>query len=313
MKTLSQLYENALQPKEANGFCILKPGFTDHADEFLNILKCNDWKVIDKCTRKLTRDEVEDLYKDKKDAPYYQNLCDYMICDDCLCCKCHKDCDDPIADMKALKKKVREQWGTDEMRNAMHSASTPDDVERESCICIKECGCHGCKESLNEATLDELRLDNKNTNEVIRLLKVAFCEEMIAWYQYIVIAPFISGSNRKDVEDFYKDAGKDEYEDHGLQILDRLNILGADITDISTPESWNEIADHKFVVPVVDSIESIKQNIEAEKGAIETYNKLVQASLNANDYVTHQLAKHILGDEQEHLQDLEELLDEAEA
>jgi nucleoside diphosphate kinase len=44
---------------------------------------------------------------------------------------CYKDCKDPIKDMKSIKDKVRKIWGKDDMRNAMHSSDSIDNVNRE--------------------------------------------------------------------------------------------------------------------------------------------------------------------------------------
>ena len=64
-------------------------------------------------------------------ARYYKDLCKYITSDKCLCALCHKDCDDPIEDMKTLKDKVRKAWGKDEMKNAMHSSDSLENVKRE--------------------------------------------------------------------------------------------------------------------------------------------------------------------------------------
>lgn len=137
MKTLTDIISDFHKP-DANGFVILKPGFTQYKDQFLNILNDNGWKVLDTTLRKLTPEEVEQLYKDKKGEPYYDDLCKYMICDDCLCCSCYKDCEDPIKDMNELKEIVRNQWADDKLHNAMHSSDSMDNVKRECKICMEE-------------------------------------------------------------------------------------------------------------------------------------------------------------------------------
>ena len=47
-------------------------------------------------------------------------------------CTCHKDCADPIKEMKKLKHKARDAWGKSEMKNAMHSSDNLENVKRES-------------------------------------------------------------------------------------------------------------------------------------------------------------------------------------
>lgn len=121
---------------ELNGFCILKPEFLEHEEDFLALLKNNDWKIVQKKKLLLTKEQASKLYSPHKDKDFYKDLCDYMSSGECLCCSCHKDCENPIEDMKKLKDKVRENWGKDEMKNGMHSSDSLENVNRESKICF---------------------------------------------------------------------------------------------------------------------------------------------------------------------------------
>ena len=132
MKTLIQYIQES--HTELNGFCILKPGFLDHTDDFLALLKNNDWKIIQKKKLLLTKEQASKLYSPHKDKDFYKDLCNYMSSSECLCCSCYKECNDPIEDMKKLKDKVRENWGKDEMKNGMHSSDSLKNVNRESKI-----------------------------------------------------------------------------------------------------------------------------------------------------------------------------------
>ena len=116
---------------EVNGFCILKPEFLDHSDDFCTMLTNNDWKIVQKQVRTLSPEEAQELYISKKSEDYYDDLCKYMSSSDCLPCMCYKKCDDPIKDMSNLKDKVRKAWGKDEMKNAMHSSDSLENVNRE--------------------------------------------------------------------------------------------------------------------------------------------------------------------------------------
>jgi nucleoside-diphosphate kinase len=129
MKTLKQyITESSL---EVNGFVILKPEFTDKADEWCNMLQNNGWQIVQKKNFKMSVELAKELYNMHKDEKFYNDLCNYMASGDCLCAMCHKDCEDPIGDMKALKDKVRKAWGKDDMKNAMHSSDSLDNVKRE--------------------------------------------------------------------------------------------------------------------------------------------------------------------------------------
>lgn len=132
MKTLIQFIKE--QSAELNAFVILKPEFLKYEQQWLDMLTNNDWQIIQKKKLKLTHEQAEELYKMHKDKDFYKDLCDYMSSDDCICCACHKDCKDPIEEMKKLKDKARDAWGKSEMKNAMHSSDSLKNVERESKI-----------------------------------------------------------------------------------------------------------------------------------------------------------------------------------
>lgn len=136
MKKLSNILETlATKHTEGiNGFVILKPGFLNHESDFLTLLTNNGWRILQKKRGTLTQEQAEALYSMHKDKDFYNNLCDYMCSTDSLSCSCQKDCDNPIKDMKMLKDKVRNQWGEDDMKNAMHSSDSIDNVIRESNI-----------------------------------------------------------------------------------------------------------------------------------------------------------------------------------
>ena len=121
---------------ELNGFVILKPEFLDHTEDFLTLLKNNGWDVVQKEQKKLPIETAKELYIMHKDKDFYDDLCKYMSSDECLCCSCHKSCDDPIDDMKKIKDKVRKVWGKDEMKNGMHSSDSLENVNRESKLCL---------------------------------------------------------------------------------------------------------------------------------------------------------------------------------
>lgn len=123
--------DDSIKNDQINGFCILKPEFLDHEDDFVKILTNNGWKIIQKTKRTLSKEEAEELYKMHKGKDFYNNLCKYMSGGDCICCMCYKDCENPIKDMKNIKDIVRKAWGIDDMKNGMHSSDSLDNVKRE--------------------------------------------------------------------------------------------------------------------------------------------------------------------------------------
>ena len=126
-----------LESKQPNGFVILKPGFTDYEEEFSSLLKLNGWKIIDSKTKTLSSKQAHELYSMHEDKSFYQTLCDYMSSGECICMTVYKNTHDPIKDMDNFKDKIRAEWGKDDMKNAMHSSDSPENVLRESKICMK--------------------------------------------------------------------------------------------------------------------------------------------------------------------------------
>lgn len=129
MKRLQQYIIEAVS--EVNGFCILKPEFLGHEEDFIKMLENNGWNIIRKEKKTISLDMAKELYNMHKDKKFFGDLCRYMSSGDALYCMCHKDCSDPIKDMNDLKDKVRANWGKDKMRNAMHSSDSIENVERE--------------------------------------------------------------------------------------------------------------------------------------------------------------------------------------
>ena len=162
--------------------------------------------------------------------------------------------------------------------------------------------------------VEYLKEDSKWVGALIDKLKVAFCEEMNAWYSYIITEKFLVGGERKEIADTYEDNAKDEYEDHAEWLLERINQLNGDISDICSPEDWkSKTTKHPYVKPkissdgLITSEDNLQLQIKNELGAIETYNDLVKFTCE-KDPVTYTKAKEILADEQEHYQELVEHL-----
>ena len=129
MKSLIQYIKEVLG--EVNGFCILKPEFLEHEFEFDELLKNNTWQIVQKTKKTLSLPEAQELYISKAKEDYYEDLCIYMASYECIAYMLYKDCEDPIKDLEKLKNKVRKTWGKDDMKNAMHSSDSKENVERE--------------------------------------------------------------------------------------------------------------------------------------------------------------------------------------
>ena len=168
-------------------------------------------------------------------------------------------------------------------------------------------------EPVNEGReVADAALSNGGAEDIITALKEAYAEEVEAYYQYNIVKNFIRGNERSALEDVIGDNASDELDDHSQLLLSRIDELGG---NIDTIDDFNELSviitpGHEFIVPKrpykVASI--IKDNIRGEKNAIATYKALAELALGYKDYKTYDMAKDILGDEEAHLNALENLL-----
>lgn len=141
-----------------------------------------------------------------------------------------------------------------------------------------------------------------NLGKLLELLNRALSEEWIAYYQYWIGAQVIKGNMRKDIQDEFLEHAKDEAK-HAQWICDRIIELDG-IPEVMNPKDWDKLAKCKFMSPnKPESDKLVSQNIEAEECAIDTYTEIADYTKDG-DYVTHDLAKKILAEEVEHLQDL---------
>lgn len=326
MKRISHILENSakLENKQTdimlNGFAILKPGFLTHLDDFQNLLSNNGWKIVQKKRGTLTQEQAEALYKCHSDKPFYKDLCKYMSSGECFCCTCRKECNDPINDMAKLKDRVRDRWGEDEMKNAMHSSDSLENVKAESGVVF---GVGGVTESYEDpyGDDDEFASDNLYNShgshpqenpssyktQIINELVSLYAEEINAFYQYWIVSDFLVGPERHNIEKKYKEYAMDELTDHAAKLLKRMNELYMTPDALLRLEDINKHAKAKYIVPSTSykTTDSLSQNITAEINAIEHYKTVIKLTEGV-DPVTNELLKDILADEYEHRTELEE-------
>lgn len=134
MKDLTEYITESRTGHIYNMFTILKPGFTSKLPDFVQRLTENGWAIIKFKNIKITPEDAGKLYLPHKDKPFYNDLCKYMSEGDSSIFCVYKDVKDPVRNMDALKDKIRKEWGKDEMRNAMHSSDSPENVRREAAL-----------------------------------------------------------------------------------------------------------------------------------------------------------------------------------
>ncbi|ACC98348.1 Ferritin family protein [Elusimicrobium minutum Pei191] len=144
-----------------------------------------------------------------------------------------------------------------------------------------------------------------NAEELIAKLNSAFADEWLAYYQYWVGAKVAEGLMRPDVQKELEEHAAEEL-DHAGRVADRIISLGG--TPILEPKEWYEKTKAGYLVPSnPDTTVLLDQNIKGERAAISVYKELFDMT-KSKDIITAHMARHIMEEEIEHEQDLEDLV-----
>lgn len=145
--------------------------------------------------------------------------------------------------------------------------------------------------------------------ELLSQLNAALCEEWLAFYQYWIGSLVVEGAMRSDVQR--------EFEEHAMEEFAHARLLAGRIiqlegTPVLDPVQWSVQARCKYSVPLNnDVISLLKQNVAAERCAVVRYEEIASFCNNV-DYTTCDIAKRIMAEEEEHEQDLQDLLRDVE-
>lgn len=189
------------------------------------------------------------------------------------------------------------------------------DISTQSVRCLERESLEEETEKLTKAmeTLIEEKVispsEENRPFEILDILSRAFCEEMLAWYQYWLPAKFLVGRERKSVESTFLDHATDESLDHGTKLLQRISELGGDVEGINSPDKWFELSECEYFPPEgeYDVEKLVQQNIYGEECAIQRYTELAALSQHT-DPTTYHMALEILADEEEHLRSLKDFI-----
>ncbi|MCF8885387.1 MAG: ferritin-like domain-containing protein [Nitrososphaerota archaeon] len=148
-------------------------------------------------------------------------------------------------------------------------------------------------------------------DELIDMLKKAYADEWIAFFYYSWLAKMIKGLESPAIASKIEEIAKEELEHQG-ELADRIIQLGGE-----PPKKFEElvkIANCPYV-NIPEKLEDMKAVckaiIEAERCAIEVYNKLLNWLTGVKaDPVTFHIIRHILQEEVEHEDLFETILGE---
>ena len=110
---------------------------------------------------------------------------------------------------------------------------------------------------------------------------------------------------RQDVQGEFEEHAEEERR-HAQLLADRIiELEGVPVLD---PKKWFELARCKYDAPQgFDSVSLLKDNVASERCAILRYQEIADFT-NGKDFTTCDIAKHILAEEEEHEQDLQDYL-----
>ena len=140
-------------------------------------------------------------------------------------------------------------------------------------------------------------------------LNAALSEEWLAFYQYWVGAQVVEGAMRSDVQREFEEHAMEEFK-HAKLLADR--IIQLEGTPVLEPAQWPLLARCRYEVASNSDVMSLlRQNIGSERCAVIRYEEIATLTNNV-DYTTCDIAKRIMAEEEEHEQDLQDLLRDVE-
>lgn len=157
------------------------------------------------------------------------------------------------------------------------------------------------KKNLSEGALTK---DYKDPERAIELLQGALATEIVCVLRYTMNSISVSGITSKSVGEEFAEHASDERE-HMERIAERIDQLGG--TPNFNPEglasrSATEYGDAGTLT------EMVKQNLVAERIAIEHYRDLI-GYFSESDPSTRAMLEEILADEEDHATDMHDLLE----
>ena len=146
-----------------------------------------------------------------------------------------------------------------------------------------------------------------DVESLISQLNAALAEEWLAYYQYWVGALVVEGAMRTGVQGEFEEHAEEERQ-HAQLIADR--IIELEGTPVLDPKQWFELARCKYDTPTqFDTVNLLNQNVASERCAILRYQEIAKFT-EGKDYTTCDIAKHILAEEEDHEQDLQDYLND---
>jgi len=146
-----------------------------------------------------------------------------------------------------------------------------------------------------------------DVDELLGILKGAFSDEWLAYYQYWVGAKVVKGPMKEAIIAELVQHAADELRHADMLALRIIQLGGVPVTK---PEDWYKHTGCGYAAPDDPFVKAVlEQNIKGEQCAILAYRKLVDLTAG-KDPVTYNFVLQILQDEVEHEEDLQALMED---
>jgi len=142
-----------------------------------------------------------------------------------------------------------------------------------------------------------------NVNQTIDILQSVLATEIVCVLRYTMNAVAAAGISSQSVKEEFDEHAKEEQE-HMRAVAERINQLGG-VPNFS-PEGLASRSASEYVVGA-NLVEMIKENLIAERIACEHYRELIRFFAD-KDPVTRVMMEGILVNEEEHANDMHDLL-----
>lgn len=146
----------------------------------------------------------------------------------------------------------------------------------------------------------------KDPDQVTRILNEVLATEIVCWMRYSRHAISASGINRAQVSGEFTEHAEEERQ-HAMWAAERITQLGGE-PDFD-PATLAERAHTTYETFADDDLTGmLKENLAAERIVITTYQEIIRW-LGDGDPTTRRLLEKILAEEEQHADDIADLLD----
>ena len=142
-----------------------------------------------------------------------------------------------------------------------------------------------------------------DAKKTIEILQSVLATEIVCWLRYTMHAVTATGISSESVKAEFEEHAKDE-QGHAMQVAERINQLGGK-PDFN-PEGMLSRSASQYSEGA-NLVDMIRENLIAERIAVEHYRELIRYFGN-DDPTTRVMIEGILGVEEEHANDMHDLL-----